>query len=261
MQYSYFRDSTVILVRLADNTVWQSPNEGYTWNQIHPEETFVAFYHHTFSSDRAYLITNTKRFWYTTDTGRSWNPMDAPSIPNTFGLPVLHFHPSKSDYLIWTGNKGCEGFADSCHVEAQYSLMNGRDWNLIDTYVRNCAWARDKELLVDPNQIICESYRNKKGNQRFFGLENPLELIGGTDFFAKKTKLFDHVVGFTKFSEYLIVAEVGLTIAIGVIVCLWLTRVFGSSFRRSRLWTSRFRLMAGRSHPVSSRHPCAQIST
>ncbi|RPD60705.1 Oligoxyloglucan reducing end-specific cellobiohydrolase [Lentinus tigrinus ALCF2SS1-6] len=207
VQYSYFRDSTVILLRLADNSIWQSPNEGYTWNQIHPEETFVAFYHHTFSTDRAYLITNTKRFWYTTDTGRSWNKMDAPSIPNTFGLPVLHFHPGKSDYIIWTGNKGCEGFADSCHVEAQYSLMNGRDWNLIDTYVRNCAWARDKELLVDPNQIICESYKNKKGNQRFFGLDNPLELIGGTDFFSKKTKLFDHVVGFTKFSEYLIVAE------------------------------------------------------
>ncbi|TFY78544.1 hypothetical protein EWM64_g5467 [Hericium alpestre] len=67
--------------------------------------------------------------------------------------------------------------------------------------------ARDAELRVDPAQIICESYKDKAGSQRFFSRENPLQLIGGTDFFNKKTKLFDHVVGFTKFSEYLIVAQ------------------------------------------------------
>ena len=65
-------------------------------------------------------------------------------------------------------------------------------------------------MLVDPNQIICESYKTKQGNQRFFGLENPLQLISGTDFYRRKSKLFDHVVGFAKFSEYLIVAEVKL---------------------------------------------------
>ena len=198
----------MILVRLADNSIWQSPNEGYTWNRLKPDETFVAFYHHTFSDDRAYLITNKNKFYYTTDTGKTWFSMDTPTVPNTFGLPVLHFHPTVSEYLIWTGQAGCEGFGESCHVESHYSLKHGRDWTLIDKYVRNCAWARDSELLVDPNQILCESYKNKEGNQRFFGLENPLELIAGTQFYGTKTKLFDHVVGFAKFSEYLIVAEV-----------------------------------------------------
>ncbi|OSD04902.1 Oligoxyloglucan reducing end-specific cellobiohydrolase [Trametes coccinea BRFM310] len=207
VQYAYFRSSTAILVRLADNSIWQSLNEGYTWNQLHPEETFVAFYHHAYSDDRAYLITNTNKFYYTTDTGKSWLPMDTPSIPNAFGLPVLHFHPTVSDYIIWTGQVGCNSFGESCYVEAQYSLKNGRSWTLIDKYVRNCAWARDSELLVDPNQILCESYKVKEGNQRFFGLENPLELIAGTQFYDTKTKLFDHVVGFAKFSEFLIVAE------------------------------------------------------
>lgn len=63
-------------------------------------------------------------------------------------------------------------------------------------------------MLVDLSQIICESYRDKQGSQRFFGTNIPLELISGTQFFAKKMKLFDQVVGFAKFSEYLIVAEV-----------------------------------------------------
>ncbi|KAH9941948.1 Oligoxyloglucan reducing end-specific cellobiohydrolase [Amylocystis lapponica] len=207
VQFAYFKQSTTILVRLGDSSIWQSSNEGYTWEQIHPEERFVIFYHHGFSNDRAYLITNSRRYYYTTDTGKTWTAAEAPAAPNTFGLQILHFHPSKSDYLIWSGGSGCSGFGDNCHVEAYYSRDNGKNWKLIDTYVRNCAWARDAELLVDPNQIICESYKNKEGSQRFFQMDNPLELIGGQDFFNKKTKLFDHVVGFAKFAEYLIVAE------------------------------------------------------
>ncbi|PCH36493.1 Oligoxyloglucan reducing end-specific cellobiohydrolase [Wolfiporia cocos MD-104 SS10] len=207
VQFAYFKDSTTILVRLADNTIWQSSNEGYTWHQIEQGQRFVAFYHHSFSNDRAYLITDTKQYWYTTDTGRTWNPMDGPTLPNNFGLQILHFHPVNSDYLIWSGSEDCTGFGENCRVEAYYTRDNGRHWQFVEKYVRNCAWARDAELLVDPHQIICESYKNKQGSQRFFQMENPLELIGGTDFFNKRNKLFDHVVGFAKFNEFLIVAE------------------------------------------------------
>ena len=209
-QFAYFKNSKTILVRLEDNTVWQSSNEGYTWQRLLADENvqIVAFYHHTFSSDRAYLITATNKYWYTTDTGRSWHKMTSQTLPNSFGLPVLHFHPLKSDYLIWTGNEGCTGFGENCHVQAHYSLMNGRDWKPIERYVRNCAWARDAELLIDPNQILCESYEVKQGDQRSFGMSNPLHLVSGTDFYSRKTQLFDHIVGFAKFSEYLIVAEV-----------------------------------------------------
>ncbi|KAL6301716.1 hypothetical protein BKA93DRAFT_738184 [Sparassis latifolia] len=206
-QFAYFKHSTTILVRLRDGSIWQSGNEGYTWQQLHPEESFAAFYHHPYSDDRAYLITNTRKYYYTTDTGRTWYALEAPTPPNSFSLQVMHFHPTKSDYLIWNGDDGCAGFGENCHVEAHYSRDNGRNWVLIDTYVHNCAWARDAELRVDPNQIICESYKVKQGSQRAFGMNNPLELIGGTDFFNKKTKLFDHVVGFAKFAEFLIVAE------------------------------------------------------
>ena len=168
----------------------------------------MAFYLHTFTSDRAYLITDSNKFYYTTDTGRTWHPREAKSPPNSFGVPVLRFHPQVSDNLIWSGDEGCSAVGENCHVEAYYSRDNGNRWNLIETYVRNCAWARDSGLLVDPTQIICESYRDKSGSQRFFQENNPLQLIGGTSYYSTKTKLFEYVVGFTKFSEYLIVAEV-----------------------------------------------------
>jgi hypothetical protein len=175
--------------------------------QLDPEETFLAFYHHKYSPDRAYAITTKKKFLYTTNTGRSWHAGEAPTTPNSFGLAVLRFHP-ESDYLIWTGDEDCDDRGENCHAAAHYSRDNGRSWQTLDTYVRNCAWARDATLFTDPTEIICESYRDKMGNQRFFQMDNPLELIEGTDYYRKKKKLFNHVVGFAKFSEYLIVAEV-----------------------------------------------------
>jgi hypothetical protein len=168
----------------------------------------VAFYLHAYSHDRGYLITESEKYYYTTDTGKTWLDLTAPLPPNGFALSVLHFHPLRSDYLIWLGQRDCEGFGKTCHVEAFYTQDNGRHWYEIDTYVRNCNWARDQELRVDTTQILCESYQKKTGNQRFFQADTPLELISGSDFYRKRTKLFDHIVGFAKFSEFLIVAEV-----------------------------------------------------
>jgi photosystem II stability/assembly factor-like uncharacterized protein len=206
VQSEYFKESKTVLIRLADLTIWQSSNEGYTWEQRFPGERFLAFYMHTHSNERAYLITDSKKFYYTTDTGRHWFSSEAPSPANTFGAQVLRFQ-TKSDYLIWIGNVGCQSGYENCHAQAQYTWNNGRDWRLVEDYVVNCDWARDEELRIDSSQILCESYENKLGSQVFFGRENALQLVSGTDYFATKTKLFDHVVGFTKFSEFLIVAE------------------------------------------------------
>ncbi|KAF8489994.1 Oligoxyloglucan reducing end-specific cellobiohydrolase [Russula emetica] len=209
VQQAYFKESTTILVRLLDSSVWQSSNEGYTWNHLFPEETFLAFYHHFFTPDRAYLITPSGKFFYTTDTGRTWYSLTAPKPPNTFGAQVLQFHPDHSDWIIWTGDEGCSNDGGAqCHAEAYFSRDNGRRWSFVEKYVRNCAWARDKGLLVDPSQILCESFRDKTGSQRFFQMgTNPMQLVSGRDFYKKRTKMFDEIVGFAKFSEYLIVAE------------------------------------------------------
>ncbi|KAJ7065213.1 vacuolar protein sorting/targeting protein 10 [Mycena amicta] len=208
VQHAYFKDSTTILVRLEDNSIWQSSNEGYTWEVKYPGEQFVAFYHHKHSKDRAYLITNSPKFYATTDGGRSWNPYTAPTPPNTFRAQVLRFHPD-SDKLIWTGNRDCDDglLAQNCHAEAQYSRNNGRDWYFVDNYVVNCAWAVDHKLDADPTEILCESYKEKSGSQQFFTPDNPLGLVEGSNYFAKKKKLFDQVVGFAKFSEFLVVAQ------------------------------------------------------
>jgi hypothetical protein len=176
--------------------------------QLFPGTRFLAFYHHKYTADRAYLITDTNAFYYTTDFGSNWHAAAAPTPPNSFGAQVLRFHPI-SDNLIWTGNKDCEGSGDKCRAEAVYSRDNGRKWNFVEDYVRNCAWTKDRVLNADPNEILCESHRDKTGSQRMFTADNPLELVVGTNFFRKKVKMFDQVVGFAKFSEFLVVAAVG----------------------------------------------------
>lgn len=110
---------------------------------------------------------------------------------------------------------------------------------MVDNYIRNCAWAEDAALFVDPTEIICESYRDKVGSQKMFQQDNPLELVEGQNYYQKKKKLFDNVVGFAKFSQYLIVAEVRFHFFSGV-----LSDCFSVSIRRggSRL-ICRFPLM------------------
>ncbi|KAG1763561.1 Oligoxyloglucan reducing end-specific cellobiohydrolase [Suillus occidentalis] len=142
------------------------------------EEHFLAFYMHTNTNEHVYLITDSKRFYYTTDTGRYWHSSEAPSPPNTFGAQVLCFQP-RSDYLIWIGNMGCQMGYENCRAQVQYTSNNGRNWQLVEDYVVNFDWARDVELRIVSSQITCESYANKQGSQLVFGKENALQLVSG----------------------------------------------------------------------------------
>lgn len=192
--------------------MWQSRNEGYTWKQINPTDTFTTYYMHSHSNDRAYLITKGKMVHFTTDGARSWNALEYPLPPNNFNIPLMSFHPQRSDWVIWVGEADCSDPSSNsnCRAEAWLTRNNGRNWELIESYVRQCSWARDNELKIDEALILCESYRDKEGNQAAVGYTSPLELVIGGNFFAKggRKRLFEQVVGFATFSEYLLVAEV-----------------------------------------------------
>ncbi|KAG8905227.1 vacuolar protein sorting/targeting protein PEP1 [Tulasnella sp. 403] len=212
LQFQYFRDSHTVLVHVAGGQIWQSSNEGYTWSQLHKDQYFVAIYMNPYWSERAWLLTPTRKCYMTTDAGQTWIPLEGPTEPNTFGVPIISFHPKQTDWLIWTGSVGCTGApgggtGSDCRTEAYYSRDHGRRWSKFESYVRNCAWARDKDIKIDEREILCESYRIKKGNQMLFS-GNALELVRGREFYSKKDTLFKNVVGFAKFSEYLLVAEI-----------------------------------------------------
>jgi hypothetical protein len=197
-----------ILAFTKDNAVWQSNNEGFTWQRLFPDETIVALTMHPYSEDRAYLITNSRTVYYTQDRGTTWGKFQVPIEANVLGIPLLDFHPTRSDWLIWTGSEDCSStLSTSCRAKAYWTTDNGRNWHLIDSYVRTCTWGRDKRLKIDERLIYCESYKTKEGSQRSFEF-NALEFWMGTNFYGSRTKLFDSVAGFATFEEYMVVAEV-----------------------------------------------------
>ncbi|KAM0751951.1 putative signal sequence binding protein [Meredithblackwellia eburnea MCA 4105] len=223
LDQSYFADSHTIIAFTTQNKVWQSSNEGFSWNQVAGGTYVVAMTVHAYSKDRAYLITDTRVVHYTTDKGKSWNTFKAPSDPNSLGIPLLDFHPLRPDWLIWTGMKDCsEADSKSCRAVAYYTKDNGRNWGQIEEYVRICSWGRDKNLRLDEKIIFCESYRDKKGSQRsVYADNNPLQLVSGEFFFSQKKVLFPSIVGFATFEEYMVVAELyEATRAIGLKISL-----------------------------------------
>jgi hypothetical protein len=127
---------------------------------------------------------------------------------NPLQITLLDFHSTKSDWLIYTGSFDCDDtMSQTRRAVAYYSTDHGYRWNKMEEYVRNCQWARDEKLKINERLILCESYKNKKGTQRQIE-GNPLQLIAGDNYYSGNKKvLFNAVVGYITFDEYLVVAE------------------------------------------------------
>ncbi|CAD6935704.1 unnamed protein product, partial [Tilletia controversa] len=213
--YTWFHNSTNVLAHCLDGSIWLSSNEGLTWNALkdvggdHGDGHALGVIPHRYSHDRAYLIGRGRRVWYTTDRGSNWGVFDAPDVPNSMGLNLLEFNPRNPDWLIWSGQYDCEHISSpNCRARAWYSTDGGNYWEKLDEYVKTCAWPHIEHFKENPQTIICESYKSKSGSQRSFTqANNPLELIVGDKFYKSKKKIFDNVVDFATFSEFILVGE------------------------------------------------------
>ncbi|KAH8920807.1 Oligoxyloglucan reducing end-specific cellobiohydrolase [Atractiella rhizophila] len=161
---------------------------------------------HQYNKDRAYLVAGGRKVYTTTNKGQRWTYFQAPLDANILRIPLLDFHPTRPDWLIWTGSKDCSGpLSNNCHAQSYYTRNNGDSWSGIDSYVRICSWGRDKKLWIDEKTIFCESYKNKEGSQHS---DNTMQFVEGKNFYTQKKVLFDNIVGYATFEEYMVVAEV-----------------------------------------------------
>jgi photosystem II stability/assembly factor-like uncharacterized protein len=207
--------SSVVLAQVDDGSIWRSTDDGASWTEMHAAPAssdanlrFLAMALHDYDQERAYLITAGLRVWYTYNGGKNWDSFIPPLPANGLGIPILRFHPLKSDWLIWVGSRDCTTSTGSdCRSEAWYSLDHGRNWNLIDSYVKFCDWARAKHFPVDSVAIMCGSYKDKVGSQLAFDSKNDLQLVWGTPYYKNKRVLFPNVAGIALFQEFLVVAE------------------------------------------------------
>lgn len=208
--YFYFDASNVVLMRTKDGDVFRSRDQGEYWSKVYEGERFVSIIQHPYDHGYAYLITADAKAYYTKDQGQTWDELNIPMKPNSFGYPPIDMHPKHPDWLIWLGSTGCDSiFAQDCHTTAYYTKNNGQDWVEIDTYTRLCSWARDTRFETNDELIYCQSYRNKHGSQLNFHSDNPQQLLASRDFFqSDRRTLFENVLGFATFEEYMVVAEI-----------------------------------------------------
>ncbi|KAL9932857.1 hypothetical protein V8E36_008112 [Tilletia maclaganii] len=213
--YTWFHNSYNVLAHCSDGTIWLSKDEGWSWSEVKDvggdkgDGHALAVVPHRWRFTHAYLISRGQRVWVTANQGISWKPFDAPDKPNSFGIPPLQFHPTEYDWLIWNGMKDCDTIVSpNCRARAWYSLDGGANWEKVDEYVKTCAWGSKDHFVADPQTIICESYKSKKGSQLSFSqANNNLELIVGEKFYRNKRRVFDNIVDFATFSEFLLVGQ------------------------------------------------------
>ncbi|CAG8491270.1 16400_t:CDS:10 [Acaulospora colombiana] len=204
---SYFTNSTVVLSRDVNGNIYRSVDDGTSWKLILNRIVYLILHEH--DSTRAFAFTEDNKLLYTSDRGGQFTEINIPLGPNTFGRPILDFHPDNVDWLLFLGSTSCPG----CHTESYFSRDNGATWTLVETWAEKCIFGRDTDFSKpDETTIFCSSYKDKNyaGGQESLGGKsteaNPLRLISTKDFGKTKEVKLSDLVEYFVFNKYMAVA-------------------------------------------------------
>ncbi|KAF9920031.1 vacuolar protein sorting/targeting protein PEP1 [Linnemannia zychae] len=206
----YFPDSDVVMMKL-ESRVYISKDEGKVWTEVDVGGTITGLYRHPYDRATAIIGTSGRKQYITRDRGQNWDAIEPPmEAASNLQLNPWSFHPTESDWLIYLGETGCSFDRDAhCHAEAFYSTNAGASWSPLTTWVRSCLWAQDNDFkLVDAYGIYCEQYDDHSGSQKtLMNTNTPVKFIYTSDFMRSHKTLFEHIVGYAIYSNYLIVAD------------------------------------------------------
>lgn len=195
-------DETVIM-QIDSENVYKTHDQGVSWTKILKGEDIVAIMPHRYFSDWIYFLTASNAAFVSKDRGKTIKEIELPSPPNNMGKPILDFHSSRSSWLLFTGTKGCEkSSGQNCRAVTFYTENGGSTWEVLHDQVDNCQYIGATKVESDSNLIYCTAWSSVDGTG------GQLELLSSIDYFETHEKIFDSVVGFAVFEEYIIVAEV-----------------------------------------------------
>lgn len=193
-------DETVVM-RTDRSEVYVTNDHGKTWARPLKDisEEIVAVYPHQYYSESLYLITTSRKVYYSHNRGKTFHHFEAPEAPNTKRLQILGFHPNEKDWLLWTGAKDCGGFGSDCHAVAHVSLKGGEEWTTLLPYVNKCQFVWREGRNDSEHLVYCEQHLNEDPS-------NTLALVASKDWFEHKETHFTDVISFATMSEFIIVA-------------------------------------------------------
>lgn len=194
-----------------ESHVYISNDEGKVWEEVKIVGTITSLQRHPYDKATAIIGTSGRTHYITRDRGQNWDPIEPPlNLASTLQLNPWSFHPTEAEWLIYVGETGCNFDRDEhCHGEAFYSNDAGNSWSPLATWVRSCSWAQDTDFkVVSPFGIYCEQYEDRSRSQRtLMNTNTPVKFIYTPDMMRSSKVLFDAIVGYAVYSNYLIVAE------------------------------------------------------
>ncbi|KAI8364623.1 hypothetical protein BD560DRAFT_165544 [Blakeslea trispora] len=207
VDYVYFSDTDRVVVRTMDGKVWKSDNDGFSWKEMFNGQKVISVYQNPHFEQNAFFITEGTTHFVTNDKGSSYSEIKTPVPPLThLQGNVMSFHNDDRDYVLFVGERNCEGLAANCHSEAFYSRDNGHSWASLGTYVRSCIWGREGSIKdAHRNSIFCEQYREQSGNQLAL-FSSPIQLVSSQNYFHDKRVVFEDIIGMTVFGKFMVVA-------------------------------------------------------
>ncbi|KAJ3412294.1 vacuolar protein sorting/targeting protein PEP1 [Chytridiales sp. JEL 0842] len=189
----YLKKSPVVFSILdGGSKVWISNDEGVTWENptvLQPILPVPMIATHDVDFNRAYFL-NADEIHMTKDRLATLSKVETPVPYNRLGVPILDFHPTEPDYLVFAGGgRGCP-FKD-CFTEIYLTKDSGKSWlnngKPVETWATKCVWALDvqfgKDTKLGKDAVYCASYKNKNGKvgQDVLGGkgrdDNPLQLV------------------------------------------------------------------------------------
>ncbi|KAI1311572.1 vacuolar protein sorting/targeting protein PEP1 [Mortierella claussenii] len=207
----YFPKSDVVVLKLETH-VYISQNDGKDWEEYEVDGIVTGVQRNPYDDVRAVIGTSGHKQYLTQDRGLNWDVMELPlaSAATSFGANPWSFHPTEPEWMIYLGETGCSyEREDHCHVEAFYTKDSGMNWRPLATWVRSCAWARDTNFKqVNVEGIYCEQYEDRSGSQKTLMSHNtPVKFVYTDNYMRTSQTLFESIVGYAIYSDYLIAAE------------------------------------------------------
>ncbi|KAG0326544.1 vacuolar protein sorting/targeting protein PEP1, partial [Podila humilis] len=207
----YFSNSDIVVLWFEDG-VYISRNEGKEWEKIDVEGNIVSVERHPYEQSTAVITTAGRKQYITLDKGDNWDPIELPTVPalSFRQWDFWSFHPTEPSWFIFMGEVDC-GYdgGNRCHAEAYLTQDAGKTWRSIAEWVKSCSWAQDNKFKrVDYRGMYCEQYADKGVSQKHLVNQgSTTRFVYSENFMSSSRVLFEEIVGYAIYSEYLVLAE------------------------------------------------------
>jgi hypothetical protein len=197
-------DETVIAQ--TEKGVFLSHDHGKNWEEILTDVKIQYIVRHKYLNDRVFFIAENGHVYYSLNRGDNIQKFEVkvPYPANWKVATPMSFHPTKKDWIIWTG-ESCSKGGGECHAVASISQDRGDSWKTLARYVRKCSFIYEEQTAKQKEGeklIFCE-IRSKESPDT---TNNPWKLVASTDFFEDSVTHFDDIEDFATMSEYIVVA-------------------------------------------------------